>query len=91
MTLIPEEHSMMQFVLRFIMVLFLVDPKERSQKVQEFATAIAEREQRLVDALIAIEAHHVDLNAARGRDESHSYTLRVARAAIAKAKGEAQL
>lgn len=42
----------------------------------------------LLAALEAIEAHHVEQNRAKGRDESRSHTLALARAAIAKAKGE---
>lgn len=39
----------------------------------------------LLAALREIEAHHVEQNRIKGRDESHSRTLRIARAAIAKA------
>lgn len=42
---------------------------------------------KLLDALKAVEAHHVELNAAAGRDESRSQTLTIVRAAIAKAEG----
>lgn len=38
----------------------------------------------LEDALRKIEAHHVKQNAAKGRDESESYTLRICREALAK-------
>lgn len=39
----------------------------------------------LLNALRNIEHHHVEQNRLKGRDESHSTTLRIARAAIAKA------
>lgn len=41
----------------------------------------------LLAALSEIEAHHVEQNRAKGRPESRSRTLRVVRAAIAKAEG----
>jgi len=41
----------------------------------------------LLAALEEIEAHHVEQNRIKGRDESRSHTLQIARAAIAKAKG----
>ncbi len=51
MVTIPEEHPMMQFVLRFLLIYHLSAPNERSQKAQEFATAIAARERILLTAL----------------------------------------
>jgi len=39
----------------------------------------------LLDALKEIEAHHVEQNRIKGREENRSTTLRIARAAIAKA------
>lgn len=53
MELIPEEHPMMQYVLRFLLVYSLSVPKERSQKAQEFASALAERERTLLEKLVA--------------------------------------
>lgn len=54
-----------------------------------------ERRRRIEDAaddmlavLKAIEAYHAEVYATAGKDESHSYTLRVARAAISKAEGK---
>lgn len=41
----------------------------------------------LLEALKAVESHHVALNARAGRDESRSATLRLVRSAIAKAEG----
>jgi hypothetical protein len=41
----------------------------------------------LLAALRAIEAHHVEQNRQKGRPEERSTTLRLARAAIAKAEG----
>ena len=43
----------------------------------------------LVGALEAIEAHHVKQNAVKGRDEAHSTTLRLARAALMIVRGDA--
>lgn len=40
----------------------------------------------LLAALIEIEVYHVEQNRIKGREESHSRTLRIARAAIAKAR-----
>lgn len=54
MELIPEEHPMMQFVLRFLLVYHLSDPDKRSQQAQSFASAIAAREQALADKLAAL-------------------------------------
>jgi hypothetical protein len=48
MNMIPEEHPMMQFVLRFLMIYHLSDPEERSVKAQAFASRLVEREQNLV-------------------------------------------
>lgn len=39
----------------------------------------------LLAALLEIEAHHVNQNRIKFRDESRSHTLRIVRAAIAKA------
>ncbi len=41
----------------------------------------------MLAALKAIEAHHVEINAQAGRPEERSTTLRLVRAAIAKAEG----
>lgn len=41
----------------------------------------------LLEALQAIERHHVEQNRLKGRDEGKSKTLTIARAAIAKATG----
>ncbi len=56
MVTIPEEHPMMQYVLRFILVYSLSEPSERSQTVQQFASTIAEREQELRTALTGLVA-----------------------------------
>lgn len=42
----------------------------------------------LVAALRDIETHHVAQNALKGRDENRSLTLRLARAALAKAEAK---
>jgi len=42
--------------------------------------------EQLLAALEEIEAHHVEINRRVGRPEEHSHTLRVVRAAIAKAR-----
>jgi hypothetical protein len=42
----------------------------------------------LLAALKEIESHHTEKNRAAGRPEWHSKTLRIARAAIAKAEGK---
>lgn len=39
----------------------------------------------LIAALLEIEVHHVEMNAERGRPEVRSETLRIVRAALAKA------
>ncbi len=49
-----------------------------------YERAAAERDE-LIQALREIETNHVKQNRSAGRDESHSTTLRIARAAIAKA------
>ena len=46
-----------------------------------YAALLAEAE-RLVEALAKIEAHHVEQNQRKGRDESRSTTLRIVREAL---------
>lgn len=82
-TLIPEEHPMMQFVLRFLLVYHLSTPGERSQSAQKFATALANREQLLMDALVEIGDLAGDIRLMDG-----SYLSDHTRAVIAKVKGE---
>ena len=41
----------------------------------------------LMEALKAVETHHLKINARSGRDESRSHTLALIRTAIAKAEG----
>lgn len=89
MDLILEDHPIMQWVLRFLLVYSLSEPSERSQKAQEFATTIAKREQdllstlqRLVDAVAGEQEDPIELERALGKDAV--YALDVARAALVK-------
>lgn len=60
---------------------------ETQRKVRAWRKKINAAAPDMLAALKAVEAHHVKLNAKVGRPESHSRTLMLVRAAIAKAEG----
>jgi hypothetical protein len=65
-----------------ILVLHTFDGSQAEANVRLMAAA-----PDLLAALEEIEAHHVQQNHLKGRDENRSRTLRIARAALAKARG----
>lgn len=59
-----------------------------SPGLPEYVEGLEAERGSLVSALREIESHRVAQNKLKGRSEEHSTTLRIVRAALAKAKGE---
>lgn len=53
-----------------------------------FISRASNAHDKLVEALRAVEAHHVEQNSLKGRPEERSKTLQIVRAALAKVEGK---